>query len=95
MEYGKDFGDGVRCVISRLYPCNDQIGADGHPQVCLHRVFGIAPQRLDDEVLLDPFEEDLDLPSVAVEVRHLQRTDVEVVGNEAKRLAAVGVAVLH
>ena len=39
-------------------------------------VFGIAPQRLDDDVLLDPLEEDLYLPSVAVLGHSL--TDVDL-----------------
>ena len=38
-------------------------------------IFGIAPQRLDNDVLLNPLEEDLNLPTVAVDVRHLQRGD--------------------
>jgi len=52
------------------------IGADGHPEVSLDCVFGIAPQRLDDDVLLDPLEEDLYLPSVAVLGHSL--TDVDL-----------------
>ena len=63
--------------------------------MCPDCVFGIAPQRLDDDVLLDSLEEDLYLPSVAVDVRHLQRADVEVVGDKAKHLSAVGISVLH
>ena len=65
MEYGKNLGDGVWRVVGRLDSCDYQIGADCHPEMGLDCVLRIAPQRLDDDVLLDPLEEDLDLPSVA------------------------------
>ena len=50
--------------------CNgDQhIGANRNPDLRLHGVLAGAQKRLDAQVLLDPFEEQLDLPTLPVEL---------------------------
>ena len=43
------------------------IGGDGNPDLGLYRIFGSSVEDLDAEMLLDPFEEQFDLPSAFVE----------------------------
>jgi len=64
-----------------------QVSADGDPNLGLHRVLARAVEGLDPQVLLDPFEEQLDLPASLVEFRHDQRIDLEVVGYEDEQLS--------
>ena len=45
---------------------NENINADGDPDLGLHRVFRGTIERLDSEVLLDPSEEEFDLPTALV-----------------------------
>ena len=42
------------------------IGGDGNPDLGLYRIFGSSVEGLDAEMLLDPFEEQFDLPSAFV-----------------------------
>ena len=44
-------------------------------------------------MLLDPFEEQFDLPATAIELGDGQRRDGEVVGQEDQRLAGFGIAI--
>lgn len=50
--------------------------------MCADCIFGVFPHSFDDNVLLNPLEENLNVPPVPVQVCDLQCTDVEVVGNE-------------
>ena len=43
------------------------VGADSRPDLSLHSVLACAQKMLDAQVLLDPFEEEFDLPAVFVE----------------------------
>ena len=36
--------------------------------MCLNGIFGVAPQRLNDDVLLNPLEKDFYVPSVTIDV---------------------------
>jgi len=47
-----------------------------------HRVLVRAEKRLDAQMLLDPFEEQLDLPTAFVELGDGQSRKLEVVGEE-------------
>ena len=42
------------------------INGDGDPDLALHRIFRCAIKRFDSQMLLDPFEEQLDLPTTLV-----------------------------
>jgi hypothetical protein len=53
-------------------------------------VFAAAEKAADFEVLLEPFEQQLDLPALFVEPRDLGRRSVEIVGQQIKRLVLVG-----
>ena len=46
---------------------NEDIGGYGNPDLGLYRIVGGAVECLDTEMLLDPFEEQFDLPSALVE----------------------------
>lgn len=47
---------------------NEHINADGNPDLGLHRVFGVAIETFDVEVLFDPFEEEFDTPAGTIEL---------------------------
>ena len=55
------------------------IGDDGNMNLYPYCVFGISPETLDSEMLLDPFEEKFHLPPVAVEKRNVLGGKVDVV----------------
>ena len=67
----------------------------GDPDLRLHRVLGRSEKRLDAQVLLDPLEEQLHPPAVAVQVRHGEGGHGEVVGQEVERPTRFRVPVLH
>ena len=46
--------------------CHQNINTDGNPDLSLYRVLGGAEERLDTQVLLDPFEENFYLPAALV-----------------------------
>ena len=63
-----------------------QVGADCDPDLSLHRVLAQAEEGLHPQVLLDPLEEQLDLPAGLVDLGHDQRVDIEIVGDEDQEL---------
>jgi len=66
----------------------EDINRDGHPDLCLHGIFGSPVKRLDPEVLFDPTEEQLDLPAELVKQSDGQGGKGEVVRQE-RQIAAV------
>ena len=46
---------------------DDEINADGDPDLRLDRVERVAEEMFDRQVLLDPLEEGLDLPTLAID----------------------------
>jgi hypothetical protein len=58
---------------------HQDINAHGDPHLGLHRVDRVAVERLDPEVLLDPLEEQFDLPATAVKLCDGQGGQFEVV----------------
>src|SRR5205809_1364415 len=63
----------------------------GAPNLRLHGVLAGAEESLDAQVLLDPSEEQLDLPAALVERGDRQRWQRRVVGQEDQRLARLRV----
>jgi hypothetical protein len=59
-----------------------QVCADGDPDWGLHGIFAQAVEGFDAKVLLDPLEEELDLPAGFVDLRDHDGVDLEVVGDE-------------
>ena len=47
---------------------NQDINADGNPDLGLDCVFGVAIETFDVEVLFDPFEEEFDSPAGTIEL---------------------------
>ncbi len=72
---------------------NQHIHRDGGPDLGLHRILGGPVEGLDPQVLLDPLEEQLDLPPALVELgdgegRERTITDRTSAGIFAKREAS-------
>ena len=63
------------------------------PYLRQHCVAGSAEKALDPEILLDPLEEELDLPTGLVDVRDGPRRELEVVGEKHVVLAGLSVPV--
>ena len=57
----------------------------------LYRVLGSAIKGLDPEMLFDPLEEELYLPTTLVDLRYGKSRQREVVGEEDQPLALIGV----
>jgi len=58
------------------------VDADRDPDLRLHGIVGRAVESFDSQMLLDPFEEQLDLPTALVEPRDRERRQRKVVGQE-------------
>src|SRR5574344_442307 len=82
MQKSSILGDGIWTFVVRLDSGYNQIGNDCYPQMGAHGILGVSPQGLHYNVLLDPFEENFNIPSVSVQASHFQCTDFEVVRNE-------------
>src|SRR5437764_412937 len=67
---------------------HEQVDGDCDPDLSLDRVLGSAEESLDAEMLLDPFEEEFDLPATLVERANSCRWKLEMVGQEHQCLAA-------
>ena len=61
----------------------------------LYRVLGVPPKGFDRQVSLDPFEEGLDLPPVAVDVGNDKRSEFKVVGQEGNNLFFLSIIELN
>ena len=61
----------------------------------LHSVLRVSPKSFDRQFSLDPFEERLNLPAVAVDVGDNKRTKFEVVGYKGDNLILLGVIELY
>lgn len=64
-----------RKVQSPARDDDDEIDADGDPDLRLDGVEGVAKEMLDRQVLLDPLEEGLDLPALAINLGDGTRED--------------------
>ena len=70
---------------------HDQIGADGRPNLCFDGINGLPIKRFDSQVLLNPFEEQLDLPAAFVVLADPGGTAIGDVGQKNNMLLAVGI----
>ena len=71
-----------------LFDNGDQhVGGDGAPNLRLHRVLTGAKKLLDAQMLLDPLEEQFDLPTVLVKLGNHLGWQRRVVGQKNQRLA--------
>ena len=65
-----------------LHNGNEAVGTDGRVNLYSDSVLGSAPESLNLEVLLEPLEEQLYLPTVLVEVSNLQSSQFHCVSQE-------------
>jgi len=72
---------------------DEQVNGDGTPDLGAHRVGRRAIQGFDPQMLLDPFEEQFDLPAAPIQLRDGQGWPGEVVGQEDQRLAGFRIAI--
>ena len=63
--------------------------------MCFNRIFGVTPQTLYANVLFDPFEEDFNVPAMAVDVSDFNGGEVKVVGHKGDDFATIGIQRLH
>ena len=94
-----DAQDLQNCVELRRKPQpladngDQQVSGHRDPHLGLHRVFGGAVERLDAQVLLDPLEEQLDLPAASIKIGDGLGRELEVVGQEHQSLVSFGIQV--
>jgi hypothetical protein len=62
------------------------------PDLGLHRVGRSAEERLDAQMLFDPFEEDLDLPAMAIQRADGGRRQREVIRQQHNRIVRLRIA---
>ena len=79
----------MRQLETLLHDGDQHVGGDRDPCLCLHRVLAGAEKCLDAQVLLDPFEEELDLPTLPVQLRDKFRLQREVVRQEGHSVAGL------
>ena len=71
---------------------DEQINGDGGPDLGAHRVGRGAVKGFDTQMLLDPLEEEFDLPASPIELGNGQSWHGEVVGQEDEESAGEGIA---
>jgi len=81
-DQGRHLGNRIAAVIIGFYSCYRQIGYDGSPNVDFNGIFGESPKILDDDVLLNPLEENLYIPTVTIKIGDFQCADFKVIGYE-------------
>ena len=89
----QDFDEFAVNIEFLFHDGHEHVYADGDPDLCGEGVERRAEERLDAQVLLDPFEEQLDLPAVLVKVGDGERREREVVGEKHESFARLGVDV--
>jgi hypothetical protein len=71
---------------------DEDVDRDGDPDLGFHRVFGCPEELLDPQMLLDPLEEQLDLPSALVKSADGRGRQTELIGEEHQGFARFGIA---
>lgn len=79
-QYPHDLKDGSAEMEVVLDDCDEAISDDGNVNLYPDGIFRHTPEGLDAKMLLDPFEEDFHLPTVAVKQGNVLGLEVEVVG---------------
>ena len=74
---------------------NKDVGRNGDPNLSFYRIVGCSLKGLYAKMLLDPFEEQFDLPSALVELGDSQCGKDEIVGEKNQLLLSLRIEVLH
>ena len=82
-------------MIHLLGNGKQQIVTHGNPNLCEDSILCRSEERLDMEVLLDPFEEQLNLPTLAVKFRYCYRLKSEIISQESVYIVGVEVLIDH
>ena len=72
---------------------DEQINGDGGPDLGAHGVWAGSVKSFDAQMLLDPFEEQFDLPAAPIQLGEGQSRHGEVVGQEDEGFAGEGIAI--
>ncbi len=73
------------------YDRHEHVRAHGDPGLALHSVLGGAEERLDPQVMFDPFEVQRHLRAHLLELADSQWLEVQMVGDERQLLARLGI----
>lgn len=87
----QNVGEAAVDVEFLFHDGDEDVDADGDPDLGLHGVFGVAVERFDVEVLFDPFEKEFDLPAAAIELGDGRCREGEVVRQEGKAASTFGI----
>ena len=91
----RDFAEAALDFQFFLQNRNQQVDADGDPELGLDGILGGSVKSLDPEILFDPFEEKLHLPTAFVELGNGESREHQIVGEEEEPLARFGVEVTY
>ena len=78
-EYSHDLNDWAIEVEPPLNDSNKAIRDDCHMDLDSNSILGLSPEGFDTKMLLDPFEEQLNLPSVAIKLGNILGSKIEVI----------------
>lgn len=73
-----------------LNECDEIVRDNGNVDLYPHNILGITPEPLDTQMQLDPFEEQLHLPTIAVKQHDILGLKIEVVGVVKQGASKVG-----
>ena len=85
----KDFGETSIDFELGFQDCQQQISAHRNPDLRLHRVGCVAQKVFDAKVLLDPFEEQFDLPALPIQIHDGRSRKCEVIRDENEAASCV------
>ena len=95
LNAASEFGDGKGDPAEELDVGQEEVVEHRDPDLGHDRISGSAEKGFDLEVLLDPFEEDLNLPTLAIDFSDGTGGEMEVVGEEAIEAVRGGVSEGH
>ena len=70
--------------------CDETVRDNGDVDLYPHSILGVTPEPLDAQMLLDPFEKQFHLPTIAVKQRDIFGLEIEVVGVVNEGASKVG-----
>ena len=74
---------------------HQHVDRDGDPDLSFDSIVAGPIERFDAQVLLDPFEEEFDLPPATIEIGNVPSRESEVVGQQHQSPVGVDVEVMN